>query len=194
MALSNIERRLEFLRDAEQLKSVIRSAHTSKGRDESTAEHTWRLCLMAMVFEDEFKDLNMLKVLKLCVIHDLGEAINGDVPAVHLQQFPNKSEQERADMLQLTESLDASMKGSILALWEEYEAGNTPEAKAVKAMDKLETILQHTQGQNPPDFDYKFNLTYGNQYTSSDPLFRAMRGIIDKDTTRLMDTNCKSSR
>lgn len=149
---------------------------------------------MAMVFEDEFKDLNMLKVLKLCVIHDLGEAINGDVPAVHLQQFPNKSEQERADMLQLTESLDASMKGSILALWEEYEAGNTPEAKAVKAMDKLETILQHTQGQNPPDFDYKFNLTYGNQYTSSDPLFRAMRGIIDKDTTRLMDTNCKSSR
>lgn len=147
---------------------------------------------MAMVFEDEFKNLDMLKVLKLCVVHDLGEAINGDVPAVCVQQFPNKSDQERADMMQLTESLDASMKESIMGLWEEYEAGSTPEAKAVKAMDKLETILQHTQGQNPPDFDYKFNLTYGNQYTNSDPLFRAMREIVDKDTRRRMDTNCNS--
>lgn len=189
MASSKVERRLEFLREAEQLKSVIRSAHTSQGRKESTAEHTWRLCLMAMVFEDQFSALDMLKVLKLCIVHDLGEAINGDVPAVNSHQFPGKSEQERADMLQLTEPLDTPVKNSIMALWEEYEAGSTPEAKAVKAMDKLETILQHTQGQNPPDFDYQFNLTYGAQYTSSDPLFRAMREIIDKDTRSRMDTS-----
>ncbi|KAA8652171.1 hypothetical protein EYZ11_000512 [Aspergillus tanneri] len=191
---SNIENRLAFLREAEQLKNVLRSGHTSQGRNESTAEHTWRLCLMAMTFEDEFTKLDMLKVLKLCVVHDLGEAISGDVPAVSLQQFPNKSEQERTDMLQLTEGLDAPLKESIMSLWEEYEAGSTPEAKAVKAMDKLETILQHTQGQNPPDFDYKFNLTYGDKYTNSDPLFWAIREVIDKDTRRRMDTNSGTSQ
>lgn len=189
MDMEKIKGRLAFLREAEKLKSVLRSAHTSSGRTESTAEHSWRLCLMAIAFEDELAGLDMLKVLKLCVIHDLGEAIGGDVPAVSKALHPNKSEQERRDLLLLTGALDDALRVSILALWEEYEDASSPEAKAVKALDKLETILQHNQGMNPPDFDYAFNLDYGKRYTSADPLFAALRSIVDQDTKENINMN-----
>ena len=182
MNIEIIKGRLAFLQEAEKLKSVLRSAHTSTGRPESTAEHSWRLCLMAMAFEDQLAGLAMLKVMKMCVLHDLGEAIHGDIPAVAKDQHPDKSEQERADLLHLTRSLDEAHRAGILALWQEYEDAATPEARAVKALDKLETILQHTQGLNPPDFDYAFNLTYGQKHTDADPLFAQVRSLLDEKT------------
>jgi putative hydrolase of HD superfamily len=182
MNLEKISARLEFLREAEKLKDVLRSAHTSSGRTESTAEHSWRLCLMAIVFADELVGLDLLKVLKMCVIHDLGEAINGDIPAVNQADFPDKGEQERADLLLLTRALDEILRNEILALWDDYENARSAEAKAVKALDKLETLLQHTQGLNPADFDYKFNLSYGRKYTSAEPIFQTLRALIDQDT------------
>ena len=144
MDIDTIKRRLEFLREAEKLKDVLRSAHTSSGRTESTAEHSWRLCLMAMVFADQLTGLDVLKVLKMCVVHDLGEAINGDIPAVNQAAFPDKGEQERNDLLLLTRSLDETLRSEILALWDDYENAQSAEAKAVKALDKLETLLQDT--------------------------------------------------
>ncbi len=93
-----------------------------------------------------------------------------------------KSAQEKADLLQLTSSLDAPLRHEIMALWQDYEDAASPEAKAVKALDKLETILQHNQGINPPDFDYEFNLAYGQKHTSADPLFALMRSILDEGT------------
>lgn len=182
MNLEKISGRLEFLREAEKLKDVLRSAHTSSGRTESTAEHSWRLCLMAIVFADELAGLDLLKVLKMCVIHDLGEAINGDIPAVDQASFPDKSEQERNDLLLLTRALDDSLRNDILALWDDYENARSAEAKAVKALDKLETLLQHTQGLNPAGFDYQFNLSYGKKHTDAEPIFAALRALIDQDT------------
>lgn len=186
MDVEKLQGRLAFLREAERLKSVLRSAHTSSGRPESTAEHTWRLCLMAMVFADEMAHLDALKVLRLCVIHDLGEALGGDVPAVLQSAFPGKSEAERRDLMRLCAALDAPLQAEILALWDEYENASTPEAQAVKALDKLETILQHNQGLNPPDFDYAFNLDYGKKHTRTTPLFEALREMLDRDTRSKM--------
>jgi putative hydrolase of HD superfamily len=186
MDIEKIKGRLTFLREAEKLKDVLRSAHTSSGRTESTAEHSWRLCLMAIVFADQLADLDVLKILKMCVIHDLGEAINGDIPAVSKAEFPDKSEQERNDLLQLTSALDEGLKAEILALWDDYENAQSAEAKAVKALDKLETILQHNQGKNPADFDYAFNLAYGKKYTDSDPLFEQLRSLLDEDTQAML--------
>ncbi|QBX41366.1 HD domain-containing protein [Pseudomonas fluorescens] len=182
MNLEMIKGRLEFLREAEKLKDVLRSARTSSGRTESTAEHSWRLCLMAIVFADQLAGLDLLKVLKMCVIHDLGEAINGDIPAINQAAFPDKGEQERNDLLLLTGALDEALRSEILALWDDYENAQSAEAKAVKALDKLETLLQHNQGLNPADFDYGFNLGYGKKYTSADPVFATLRELIDQDT------------
>lgn len=173
---------LEFLRGAERLKSTLRSGHTSSGRPESTAEHTWRLCLMAMVFRTEFEALDFTKVLKLCVIHDLGEAISGDIPAVMQHNTPDKSANERADLLTLMQPLPAAIQTEFLALWEDYEYAGSPEARMVKGLDKLETILQHNQGKNPPDFDYAFNLGYGQKHMDTHPLLRQMRDVLDLDT------------
>ncbi|WP_426749755.1 bifunctional HD family hydrolase/N-acetyltransferase [Myxococcus sp. Y35] len=184
MSIDTLQGRLDFLREAARLKDVLRSGHTSHGRVESTAEHSWRLCLMAIVFDDALLGVDLLKVLQLCVIHDLGEAIHGDIPATHQGAFPNKREQERTDLLHLTRTLDAPLRERILSLWEEYEQAASPEAQAVKALDKLETLLQHTQGANPPDFDYAFNLDYGRRYTDASPLFRRLRALIDEATRR----------
>lgn len=182
MELVDIQKRLAFIREAEKLKDVLRSAHTSKGRHESTAEHTWRLCLLAMVFEDQLSHLDFARVLKICVIHDLGEAISGDVSAIEQNADSNKSEQERSDLLQLMHPLDPQLREELLILWDEYETASSPEARAVKAMDKIETLIQHNQGINPADFNYEFNLTYGKKYTDADSLFSDIRADIDKDT------------
>ena len=124
----------------------------------------------------------MARLLKICVVHDLGEAIHGDIPAVVQDGSPDKAARERADLEALTAPLPAAVRAEILALWEDYEAAASPEARLAKAFDKLETILQHVQGRNPPGFDYAFNLDYGIQYTASHPLTAAIRTLIDEET------------
>ncbi|WP_445656799.1 HD domain-containing protein [Achromobacter sp. NCFB-sbj8-Ac1-l] len=182
MDTDTLQGRLEFLRQAEKLKDVLRSARSSGGRQESTAEHTWRLCLMAMMLEEGLTGLDFVRVLKLCIIHDLGEAIHGDVPAIEQAPGANKGAQERQDLLTLAGSLDAPARTQLLALWDDYENASSAEARAVKAMDKLETLLQHNQGANGPDFDYAFNLDYGRKYTDALPLLRELRRLVDVDT------------
>lgn len=177
---------LDFLRSAERLKNTLRSGFTSQGRSESVAEHTWRLCLMALVFEEHFPDVDFARLVKICIVHDLGEAIGGDIPAP--EQTRPKAGQERHDLLQLLASLPERLHGEIVALWEEYEGASTPEARLAKALDKLETILQHNQGKNPADFDYRFNLGYGRQYTSDDPLIARIRRVLDAETEQRAQT------
>ena len=175
---------LTFLRAAERLKTVTRSGWTSTGKAESVAEHTWRLCLMAMVLYGRAEQIDLARLLKMCVIHDLGEAIGGDVPAPAQVAGRPKAGQERADLLALVEPLPAAGRREILELWDEYELASSPEAKLAKGLDKLETILQHTQGRNPDDFDYAFNLDYGQRYTAADPVLAALRSRLDEVTAQ----------
>ncbi|MBK1674743.1 phosphohydrolase [Ectothiorhodospira shaposhnikovii] len=180
---------LEFLRGAEQLKNTLRSSRTSNGRHESTAEHTWRLCLMILLFDKQYPDLDILKLIKICVIHDLGEAINGDIAAVDQIDGVDKGAEERQDLELLIRPLPSSLREEILSLWDEYENASSKEALLAKAFDKIETILQHTQGNNPPGFDYGFNLSYGKKYTDYDDLTAKLRALIDKDTKLLAEGN-----
>ena len=90
-----IRRLLDFLKTAEQLKCNTRHSYTSSGRLESVAEHSWRLALMAMLVGDEFPELDMDKVIKMCLIHDMGEAITGDIPAFEKTDKDRKVENKR---------------------------------------------------------------------------------------------------
>jgi putative hydrolase of HD superfamily len=181
---------LDFLRGAERLKSTTRTGYTSTGQQESVAEHTWRLCLMAMVLRSEFPDVDFAKLVKICIIHDLGEAIHGDVSAPEqarrtaLGVNVGKAADERRDLLELLSPLPPRLRDEIAALWDEYEAAESPEAKLAKALDKLETIMQHNQGLNPADFDYRFNLGYGRKHTADIPLVAQVRKILDDETER----------
>ena len=186
---SQIEGLIDFLRAAEALKTTTRSGYTSAGAPESVAEHTWRLCLMAMLIQPSVPDVDFARLIKICIVHDLGEAIGGDVPAPEQARraatgVAGKSEQERNDLMSLVTTLPADLREEIVGLWDEYETAATPEARLAKGLDKLETILQHTQGQNPPDFDYRFNLEYGRQHTASPPIVAALREILDDATAR----------
>jgi putative hydrolases of HD superfamily len=180
---SQLEGILEFLRAAESLKTTTRSGWTTAGEPESVAEHTWRLCLMALVFRPEFPDVDFEKLVKICIIHDIGEAIGGDIPAPEqARRGASKSDDERRDLLTLLRPLPDISRTEILALWDEYEAASSPEARLAKGLDKLETILQHTQGANPPDFDYRFNIGYGRDHTGRHPLLAELRQILDDAT------------
>ena len=191
--LTRLDGIVDFLRATERLKVTHRSAYTSSGDLESVAEHSWRLCLMALVLRDEFPDVDLGKLLAMCVVHDLGEAIGGDVPAPEqarrraVDPTASKSAQERMDLLTLLAPLPTSVRVSITSLWDEYEAASSPEARVAKALDKLETILQHTQGANPPDFDYRFNLGYGRAFTADHPIIVRLREILDRETARLAE-------
>ena len=173
---------LAFLRRAERLKTVTRTSWTSEGKQESTAEHTWRLCLFALSVRPWFPELNFERVLAIALVHDLGEAISGDISAVLQVGAPPKHEQERRDLQQLLGDAPANVNADLLALFDEYNAAATPEAKFVKAFDKLETILQHNQGSNPATFDYAFNLPYGQRYTAGHPVIVKLRAILDAET------------
>ena len=173
---------LDFLRAAEQLKNTTRTSWTSSGNQETVAAHTWRLCLMSLLFARNFPGVDVAKLLKICIVHDLGEAVGGDISAVAQQGMPAKAEQERVDLLQLARPLPDNLRDEIVALWDEYEAATSQEAKLAKAFDKLETIMQHNQGRNPEGFDYRFNLGYGRQYTAGDPLIEALRKVLDEET------------
>jgi putative hydrolase of HD superfamily len=192
MRSEDIESLLAFLRAAERLKVTHRSAYTSAGNPESVAEHTWRLCLMAMLIQPSVPDVDFARLIKICIVHDLGEAIGGDIPAPEQARrtaagAANKSADERRDLASLVAPLPTAQQNEILALWDEYENASTLEARLAKALDKLETILQHTQGKNPPDFDHAFNLGYGRQHTAQPELIAQIRAILDRETARLAE-------
>lgn len=178
--MNDLTTRLNFIRSAEPLKDTLRSAYTASGKIESVAEHSWRLTLLALTFADCCPGADTLKLLKLCIIHDLGEVISGDVPAP--QQTTDKSIAERADFQSLLVDLPEPLKKEFGALWDEYDNAQSTEARLAKALDKIETIMQHNQGKNPPDFDYLFNLGYGKKYTDATELTRKVREILDTET------------
>lgn len=174
---------IAFIQRAENLKNTLRSAHTSNGRQESSAEHSWRLCLLIMTFSRYFEGADANKLLRLAVIHDLGEAICGDIPAIAQPEDNDKSVSEREGMCALCAGLPEATRMEFLMLWDEYESATTLEARLVKGLDKLETLMQHNQGKNPPDFvDYNFNLSYGQEYTFFHPVLDQIRKPIDLET------------
>ena len=179
---SDIQTRLDFLRGAERLKDTLRSAHTTEGCQETAAAHTWRLTLLVMTFADLLPGVDLLRLLKICVLHDLGEAVSGDIPAPLQNDQAPKKHQERDDFQSLIAPLPDHISAEFLALWDEYEDGTSPEAAIAKAFDKIETLLQHNQGRNPADFDYAFNLSYGKPSTDAVPLAASIREEIDEET------------
>lgn len=175
---------LAFIAAAERLKDTARSGWTSSGRQDTVAGHTWRLCLMALVFHPYFPETDLARLLQICILHDLGEAVHGDIPAPQQSAPGGKGIAERADLLEFLTPLPEPLKTEFLSLWDEYDAALTPEAQLAKALDKLETIIQHNQGANPASFDYDFNLEYGRQYTDLHPLLAELRVELDAITRR----------
>lgn len=187
--IKDVMKIMSFVQEAEKLKDTMRQCWSSTGKQESTAEHTWRLCLMVMLFEKYLPQLDTLKLMKMCLIHDIAEIIDGDIPAII--KVPNKSEKERKNLVFLTKNLPSHLKEEIINLWDDYENILSIEAKVAKALDKLETLMQHNVGQNPYNFDYNFNLTYGKQYTNEIEILKIVREVVDEQTYQHIELSRK---
>lgn len=175
---------LEILHVAERLKCSTRHCDTSTGRRESVAEHSWRLCLFAMLLEQEpeFQALDMGRVLRMCLIHDLGEAFTGDIPAF------SKSSRDEGREQALYENWIAQFppanRAQFQALLAEMLALETPEAKLYKALDKLEAVIQHDEASLDSwlPLEYDLQRTYGQEAAQFSPYLRALKAEIDRWT------------
>lgn len=134
---------LEILHVAERLKDTPRHCTTRLGRTESVAEHSWRVSLMAFLLRGEFPELDMDKVICMCLIHDLGECFTGDIPTF----LKTNEDRETEDSLlnRWVRGLPTEISGRMNTLYREMDALQTPEARLYKALDKLEALIQHNE-------------------------------------------------
>lgn len=175
---------LDILHIAEHLKDTTRHCYTSGGRHESVAEHSWRLCLFAWLLRDEFPQLDMDKVLYMCLIHDLGEAFTGDIPS--FKKTAADSLHEDKTLFNWVSTLPEPYRTDMTALYKEMNALETGEAKLYKALDKLEAVIQHNE--SPLDtwlpLEYELNLTYADENVAFSSYLTSLRAMIREDTER----------
>lgn len=173
---------LEILEVAERLKDATRHCYTSKGRHESVAEHSWMMTLMAFFLREEFPDVNMDKVIEMCIIHDLGEAFTGDIPA--FDKTSADEETEEALLYGWVKSLPEPFVGKMLALYEEMAKRETKEAKVYKAIDGLEAVIQHNFSDLSTWIpkEYELNKTYAYDKVAFSEYLTALRDEVKKDT------------
>jgi hypothetical protein len=174
---------LQILHTAEKLKDTTRHCDTSGGRRESVAEHSWRLALMAYLLRDEFPALNMDKVVRMCLIHDLGECFTGDIPSF----LKTGADAAREDSLlaRWVSSLPVPYCTDMAALYAEMDALETQEARLYKALDKLEAVIQHNEAPISTWLprEYALNLTYADENVAFSPYLTALREAVRDETT-----------
>ncbi len=176
---------MDFLHIAERLKDNTRHCTTSKRRPESVAEHSWRVSLMAMMLVHEIPNVDFYKIIQMCILHDLGESITGDIPAFWKTQ--QDSQKEEMAVFDLLETLPKALCDDWKALFLEMEAQQTKEAKIYKALDKLEAVIQHNE--SPLDtwlpLEYELNQTYGTKEAEvADDFLVALRALAKEDTKK----------
>ena len=178
----NAREYLEILHVAERLKDTPRHCTTTKGRTESVAEHSWRMSLMASLLRHEFPDLDMDKVVNMCLIHDLGECFTGDIPTFVKTDADRAAEDALLD--QWVKSLPDELSADIAALYDEMNAQETAEAKVYKALDKLVALIQHNESplSTWSENEYELNKTYAFDTVSFSDWLTELRKAILEDT------------
>ena len=173
---------LEILHIAEKLKDTPRHCTTSRRRVESVAEHSWRVSLMASLLKEEFPELDMDKVVHMCLIHDLGECFTGDIPTFVKTDADRATEDEL--LMEWVRSLPEGLSDRLSSLYREMEEQITPESKVFKALDKLEALIQHNE--SPIDTwsenEYALNQTYAFDVVSFSEWLSDLRRDILQDT------------
>lgn len=173
---------IDFMSVIANLKRNTRHVWNSEGKQETVAEHCWRLAVMALLVANEFPNIDISKVVKMCLIHDLGEALTGDIPSF------NKTEEDEAKediaIADLLKQLPENLEHDFSALFTEMAELQTEEAKLFKALDKLEAIISHNESplETWLPLEYKENLTYGDENVVHSKYLTLLKEEIKKDT------------
>ena len=180
---------LQILSVAEKLKCNTRHCYTSSGRHESVAEHSWRIALMAMLIATEFPEADMDKVIRMCLIHDLGEAFTGDIPTFDKTEADSQKEDALFD--RWVQTLPECTREEFSGLLLEMNAMETLEAKIYKALDKMEAVIQHNESDISTwlPLEYDLQLRYGAENVTFSPWFQSLKSEIDHWTRRKIAEN-----
>ena len=173
---------IDFLNKIEKLKCHTRHSWNSEGKQESVAEHSWRLSVMALLCADEYPELDMVKVLKMCLIHDFGEAVTGDIPSFY--KTADHEETEARAVRELVRELPTPMATEFIALYDEMDALETPEAKLFKALDNMEAVVSHNEASLDTWIPLEFseNLVYGEENAAWSDWTRGLRARLKADS------------
>ena len=180
---------LNFINAAAALKTTYRHNYTEPGRRESVAEHSWRLALMAMLLKDDFSDLDIDKVVKMCLIHDLGEAITGDIPC--FEKTAADEQTESSAISRLLSILPENSRSDLNSLYDEMNAQATDEAKLYKALDCLEAVISHNEADISTwaENEYSLQFTHGADRVSWSDWLKELKAEIDRDTREKIRRN-----
>ncbi|MDC7279447.1 HD domain-containing protein [Butyrivibrio fibrisolvens] len=183
----NAREYLDILHVAERLKDTPRHCTTTKRRTESVAEHSWRISLMAFLLRHEFPELDIDKVVDMCLIHDLGECFTGDIPT--FIKTDDDREVEDSFLNKWVQSLPEELSRDIAELYKEMDAQETKEAKLYKSLDKLEALIQHNE--SPIDTwsenEYELNKTYAFDTVAFSDWLTVLRKEILDDTLKKIE-------
>lgn len=146
MLNENLLRQINFIKEIDKVKYIQRKTKLfNSDRNENDAEHSWHLAVMAIVLaEHSNEDIDVLKVVKMVFIHDIVEIDAGDTFIYDTQKDHCNTDEERLAANRIFGLLPKEQAEELIAVWEEFEAGETKEAKFAKAMDRLEPLLQNT--------------------------------------------------
>ncbi|WP_270087921.1 HD domain-containing protein [Sphingobacterium sp. SYP-B4668] len=164
MLLENLLKQIDFIKEIDKVKYIQRKTKLfNSDRHENDAEHSWHLAVMTIVLAEHANEpIDILKVLKMVLIHDIVEIDAGDTFIYDTQKNHDNTNEERLAAHRIFGLLPESQSADLIEVWEEFEAGLTPEAKFAKAMDRLEPLLQNTsnEGGTWNEYDIRYNKVF----------------------------------
>ncbi|MEX1031122.1 MAG: HD domain-containing protein [Paenibacillaceae bacterium] len=149
--VERLKQQIDFLMEIDKLKLILRrTVVTDKSRYENTAEHSWHLAMFAMMLCEHANesDLNVMRVIRMVLIHDIVEIDAGDTFAYDIAGQADKAEREQAAAFRIFGMLPEDQQEEISQLWEEFEDRETSEALFANALDRLHPLLHnyYTEG------------------------------------------------
>lgn len=188
--MNDFEKRISFILELDRMKKIVRQTYIADGsRLENDAEHSYHLALMAFVFADcANQPVDVLKAVKMALLHDVIEIDAGDTYAYDVAANATKSERERRAADRIFGLLPPRQGEEYRALWEEFEQMDTPEAKFVNTLDKVQPLLLNdaTGGRSWREHGVKLSQVLSrNQRTheGSEELWRHARALIEKNVS-----------
>ena len=172
MLAEKLLKQIEFIKEIDKLKYIQRKTRLfNSDRNENDAEHSWHLAMMAMVLADHSNEpIDVLKVIKMVLIHDIVEIDAGDTFIYDSQKSHSNTDEERLAAARIFGLLPQPQADELIAIWEEFEAGETNEAKFARTMDRLEPLLQNTsnKGGTWNEFGVDYNKVYEKKKVMKD--------------------------
>lgn len=151
MDKDRLKKQIDFLVEIDKIKNIFRNNYLADGsRKENDAEHSWHLGMSVLMLAEHFEGIDLLKTVKMVLIHDLVEIIAGDVYCYDEKGNEGKFEREKAAAVQLFSILPRDQGDELYDLWIEFEESKTPEAICAAVVDRLQPLLlnYHSEGKS----------------------------------------------